>query len=67
MKGRKYAYMYELAVLAEFRRRGVGAALLRKGLDVVDQKGWEAYVDASEKVAGLYRKLGMHGVGMGSG
>jgi len=63
MAGRSYAYCITLVVDPEWQRRGVGKRLLEKVLSIVDENGWEAFVDASPAGLGLYKKLGWEEVG----
>ena len=58
MKGKQYGYVAQLIVLPEWQRKGVGKMLLEVGLQVVDQRGWECWIDASAAGMGLYKKLG---------
>ena len=56
-------YMNTLAVLPEYQRMGLGIALMKSVLEVADQEGMGAYVEASSKGLGLYRKCGFKEVG----
>jgi len=63
MAGKEYAYCITLVVDPEWQRRGIGERLLRGVLSIVDEKGWEAFIDASPAGLGLYKKLGWEEVG----
>lgn len=63
MAGKEYAYCITLVVDPEWQRRGIGKRLLEEVLSVVDEKGWEAFIDASPAGLGLYKKLGWEEVG----
>ena len=62
MAGEKHVLCCVLVVKPGAQRRGVGGALLRAGLRVVDAldegKGWRCWIDATPQGAGLYRRLG---------
>jgi GNAT superfamily N-acetyltransferase len=53
-----FAYMAILTVLPEAQRRCVGSALLREGLREADRRGLPAFIEASPKGRGLYKKFG---------
>lgn len=53
-----FACMAILVIMPEAQHRGVGSALLREGLKEVDRKGWPAFIEASPKGLGLYKKFG---------
>lgn len=63
MAGKEYAYCNTLVVDPEWQRRGIGKRLLEDVLSIVDEKGWEAFIDASPAGLGLYKKLGWEEVG----
>ncbi|EKD18483.1 uncharacterized protein L3040_007494 [Drepanopeziza brunnea f. sp. 'multigermtubi'] len=58
MKGKKFIYMHFLAVDPKFQRMGIGKKLCDWGLKYADEKGLEAYIDASPEGKGLYEKCG---------
>ena len=63
MAGKQYGYVLVLVVVPEWHRRGVGGKLLQRYLDMLDEKGWESWIDASPAGMGLYQKLGWEQVG----
>ncbi|MCJ1388582.1 hypothetical protein MMC18_001429 [Xylographa bjoerkii] len=63
MAGKQYGFVLVLVTVPEWHRRGVGRKLLQRYLDVVDEKGWESWIDASPAGMGLYQKLGWEQVG----
>ena len=63
MADKKYAYCITLVVDPEWQRRGIGKRLLEDALSIVDENGWEAFIDASPAGLGLYSKLGWEEVG----
>jgi len=50
--------LYSLAILPEFQRQGVGAALVDWGMDQAQRTGTSFYVIASPLGKGLYEKKG---------
>ncbi|MCJ1385023.1 hypothetical protein MMC17_008141 [Xylographa soralifera] len=63
MIGKQYGFVLFLVTVPEWQRRGVGRKLLQRYFDVVDEKGWESWIDASPAGMGLYQKLGWEQVG----
>ena len=63
LKPQSMYYINTLAVLPEYQRIGLGMALMKGVLEVADQEGMGAYVEASSKGLGLYRKFGFEEVG----
>ena len=63
MAGKQYGYVLILVTVPEWHRRGVGRKLLRRYLDVADEKEWDSWIDASPAGMGLYQKLGWEQVG----
>ncbi|MCJ1400183.1 hypothetical protein MMC11_003387 [Xylographa trunciseda] len=63
MAGKQYGFVLILVTVPEWHRRGVGRKLLQRYMDVVDEKGWESWIDASPAGMGLYQKLGWEQVG----
>ncbi|KAI9666260.1 MAG: hypothetical protein M1821_004195 [Bathelium mastoideum] len=53
-----HAYLLHLTVLPEFRARGLGRRLMDWGLQMVDQRGLEAYIDAAPLAKPLYERCG---------
>ncbi|OJJ51042.1 hypothetical protein ASPZODRAFT_138164 [Penicilliopsis zonata CBS 506.65] len=60
--GTNQAVLQVLAVSPEHQRKGVGAALLREGLDHADQHGLTAWLEATEAGYPLYRRFGFKDV-----
>lgn len=56
--GTKCLIVASLNVAPQFQRRGVGSALLKWGLDVVDEKGVFAWTSSSDGAVGAYAKCG---------
>ncbi|KAI9707935.1 MAG: hypothetical protein M1820_004354 [Bogoriella megaspora] len=53
-----HAYLLHLTVLPEFRSRGLGRLLLGWGIQKVDERGMEAYIDAAAMSKPLYERCG---------
>jgi aminoglycoside 3-N-acetyltransferase I len=62
-QARREIYIYDLAVAAEHRRRGVATALIKLlGEIAAERRAWVIYVQADygdDAAIGLYQKLGM--------
>ena len=56
--GEPFLYMGILTVVPGMQRRGVGSALLRKGLAEADRRGVQTFIEASPAGLGLYKKFG---------
>lgn len=60
----KNAGIHEVSTMPKHRRKGVGAALVGRGLDIAVEKGCTyATLQASEMGFSMYQKLGMEDVG----
>jgi ribosomal protein S18 acetylase RimI-like enzyme len=60
----KNAGIHEVSTLPEYRRKGIGAALVNRAFDIAVQKGCTyATLQASELGSYLYLQLGMEEVG----
>lgn len=57
-KATGYYMLTLLSVLPEYERRGIGAMMLKWGLDIADEDDAPVYVSASESGAKLYAKHG---------
>lgn len=53
-----YAVLQVLAVLPDYQRQGIGAALVSDGLEDADHLHLPAWLEASRQGYGLYRKMG---------
>ncbi|KAL0258321.1 hypothetical protein SLS55_007497 [Diplodia seriata] len=58
MGARPHAHLVTLVTDPDEGRRGAGGALVRWGLERADERGLDAYLDASPMGEGLYRKSG---------
>ena len=58
-------HVIDIALLPEFRGRGIGAALLRELMDEAASAGRAVsiYVEESNRAQSLYRRLGFEPVG----
>lgn len=57
-KGGDYLVLNWMAVLPEYRRKGIGRALVQQGLDIAKQNGVAIYFNASPAGRHLYDRLG---------
>jgi ribosomal protein S18 acetylase RimI-like enzyme len=55
---RPHMHLSDLATRLAHRRRGAGSMLIRWGLEKANEKGMEAYLEASEQTRLLYEKFG---------
>lgn len=62
-KGKQYGFVLVLVTVPAWHRRGVGRKLLQGYLDLVDEKAWDSWIDASPAGIGLYEKLGWKEMG----
>ena len=59
-----HSQVFQVAVAADMRNRGVGVALMRELIDVARREGRaEVVLDAREHVCGFYEKLGFEPAG----
>ncbi|KAJ5624772.1 hypothetical protein N7510_001081 [Penicillium lagena] len=58
MGDKNHIYLDMLATHPDYRRRGAASLLVGWGCKIADQRGLEAYVDASKDGAPLYEKFG---------
>ncbi|KFH45718.1 Puromycin N-acetyltransferase-like protein [Hapsidospora chrysogenum ATCC 11550] len=58
VKDRPHWFLSLIVVRREAQRRGVGAAMMRYGLDKADEEGWLAYCNGSAEGKPLYESLG---------
>ncbi|MCJ1475950.1 hypothetical protein MMC13_004614 [Lambiella insularis] len=63
MEGKQYGFVLVLVTVPEWHRRGVGRKLLQRYLDLVDEKGWDSWIDASPVGMRLYQKFGWEEMG----
>ena len=63
MKGKTHCLLSVLATLPEYRRKGIGSQLLRRGLEEADEKGYESWINASPQGLALYKRHGWEEVG----
>jgi len=54
--------LQSLFIKPEYQRRGIGAALLKQGIEMIDKSGLVAYTAASLEGKGLYSKVGFESV-----
>jgi predicted GNAT family N-acyltransferase len=52
-----------MAVLPQWRHRGIGSAMLRKLVDYCSQHGLQAHLHAQTHALGFYRKMGFTPIG----
>jgi GNAT superfamily N-acetyltransferase len=58
MGGRGHWYLELIATKKGYQRRGLGAQLVRWGMEKADEEGWDCYLDSTPEGKPLYRKLG---------
>jgi GNAT superfamily N-acetyltransferase len=58
MGGREHWYLELIATRKAYQRRGLGARLVRWGMDRADEEGWDCYLDSTPEGKRLYEKLG---------
>ena len=64
LEGKKAAYIYGIAAFESCRGRGVGSALIRAALEVLEKRGYEAVflVPAEPSLFGYYERFGFRAV-----
>ncbi|KAL6400486.1 hypothetical protein AUP68_16195 [Ilyonectria robusta] len=56
--GRDFWFLSMIVTRREAQRRGIGAAMMRFGVELADKEGWMAYLNASKSGRPLYELFG---------